>query len=57
MLVDRQLVPVDEARVADTVISAEEWEAAADAPERFKALVESKPRAKACYDAVLDSLR
>lgn len=51
------LVPVDEARVADTVISAKEWEAAVGAHERFKALVESRPRAKARYDAVLDSLR
>lgn len=51
------LVPLDEARVADTVISAREWKASADAHERFKALVESKPRAKVRYDAVLDSLR
>lgn len=50
------LVPVDEARVADTVISAVEWKASVDAHERFKALMESKPQAKARYDAFLDSL-
>ena len=55
--VDRQLVPADEARVADTVISAEEWKASVDGHRRFKALVESRPRAKARYDAALDSLR
>jgi hypothetical protein len=51
------LVPLDEARVADTVISAREWKASADAHERFKALVESKPRAKVRYDSFLASLR
>lgn len=54
---DRHPVPADESRVADTVVSAEEWDASADAHDRFKALVESKPRAKARYDAALDSLR
>lgn len=53
---DRRLVPVDEARAADTAISADEWRGSVDAHERFKALMELKPRAKARYDAVLDSL-
>lgn len=53
----RHLVPLDGARAADTVISAEEWKASVDAHERFKALVELMPRAKARHDAVLESLR
>lgn len=51
------LVPLDGTRAADTVISAEEWKASVDAHERFKALVESRPRAKVRYDSFLSSLR
>jgi predicted XRE-type DNA-binding protein len=46
-------IPTDTAGAADTTISDEEWARAADAQERFKALLDTKPRAKARYDAVL----
>ncbi|MCZ7630260.1 MAG: helix-turn-helix domain-containing protein [Microthrixaceae bacterium] len=46
-------VPTDNAKVAETAITDEEWAQAETAHERFKALLETKPRAKARYDAVL----
>ena len=46
-------IPTDNARVTETTITDEEWEKAETARERFKALLETKPRAKARYDAVL----
>ena len=46
-------VPTDNAKVVDATITDEEWEQAETAHERFKALLETKPRAKARYDAVL----
>ena len=46
-------IPTDTAKVADTTISDQEWAQAENAHERFKALLETKPRAKARYDAVL----
>jgi DNA-binding transcriptional regulator YiaG len=46
-------IPTDNAKVAETTISDEEWARAETAHERFKALLETKPRAKARYDAVL----
>jgi DNA-binding transcriptional regulator YiaG len=46
-------IPTDNAKVAETTISDEEWAQAETAHERFKALLETKPRAKARYDAVL----
>ena len=46
-------IPTDNAKVADTTITDQEWADAANAHERFKALLETKPRAKARYDAVL----
>ena len=45
--------PTDNAKVADATITDEEWERADTAQERFKALLETKPRAKARYDTVL----
>lgn len=44
-------IPVDTARVADTSITDQEWAQAENSHERFKALLEAKPRAKARYDA------
>jgi hypothetical protein len=49
-------IPTDNARVTDTTITDEEWEKAETAHERFKALLETKPRAKARYDAVLTEI-
>lgn len=45
--------PEDTAKAAGSHISDEEWEQAASAHERFKALLDTKPQAKARYDAVL----
>jgi DNA-directed RNA polymerase specialized sigma subunit len=46
-------IPTDDTKVADATITDEEWAQATNAHERFKALLETKPRAKARYDAVL----
>jgi len=46
-------VPTDSAKVTETTLTDEEWENAESAHERFKALLGTKPRAKARYDAVL----
>ena len=46
-------IPTDDAKVAEATITDEEWAQAETAHERFKALLETKPRAKARYDAVL----
>ena len=46
-------IPADDAKVAEATITDQEWEQAETAHERFKALLETKPRAKARYDAVL----
>ena len=46
-------IPTDNAKVADTTITDLEWADATNAHERFKALLETKPRAKARHDAVL----
>ncbi len=46
-------IPPDNAQAAETTISDQEWAQAEGAHERFKTLLETKPRAKARYDAVL----
>lgn len=46
-------IPTDAAKAANATISEEEWAQTETAHERFKALLETKPRAKARYDAVL----
>jgi hypothetical protein len=46
-------IPIDDAKAAEAAITDEEWERAETAHERFKALLATKPRAKARYDAVL----
>ncbi len=46
-------IPADTAKAVDATISDEEWADASTSHERFKALLETKPRAKARYDAVL----
>lgn len=43
----------DRAKAAGATLSDEEWARSESAHERFKALLETKPRAKARYDAVL----
>src|SRR4051812_25686268 len=44
---------MDRSKVTAVTITDEEWEQATTAHERFKALLATKPRAKARYDAVL----
>jgi predicted XRE-type DNA-binding protein len=46
-------IPIDNAKAADAAITDADWDQAETAHERFKALLETKPRAKARYDAVL----
>ena len=46
-------IPTDNAKVDEVTITDEEWAKAETAHERFKALLDTKPRAKARYDAVL----
>jgi predicted XRE-type DNA-binding protein len=46
-------IPTDNTKVAEAIIRDEEWARAETAHERFKALLETKPRAKARHDAVL----
>ena len=46
-------IPTDTATATDATITDAEWEQADNAHERFKALLETKPRAKARHDAVL----
>ena len=50
-------IPEDTAKAAESIISDEEWEKAASAHERFKALLETKPQAKARFDVVLAEIR
>lgn len=46
-------IPTDNAKATDTTIRDEEWARAEGAHDRFKVLLETKPRAKARYDSVL----
>ncbi len=46
-------IPADKATAAGATISDAEWAQTGAAHERFKALLETKPRAKARHDAVL----
>ncbi len=46
-------IPTDDVKVAEATISDEEWARAKGSHERSKALLATKPRAKARYDAVL----
>ena len=46
-------IPADNAKVSTATITDEEWARAETAHERFKALLETKPRAKERYDTVL----
>ena len=46
-------IPVDRATAATATITAQQWTAAATAHERFKALIETMPRAKARRDTAL----
>lgn len=49
----RQTIPADDATVAEAMITNGEWNKSESAHERFKAFLETKPRAKARYDGVL----
>jgi uncharacterized protein (DUF885 family) len=43
----------DDVKAAEATISDEEWKQSENAHERFKSFLETKPRAKGPYDAVL----
>jgi hypothetical protein len=46
-------IPADDTKSADATITYADWKQAETAHERFKALLETKPRAKVRYDAVV----
>lgn len=46
-------IPTDNTKVSEATVTDEEWAQAETAHERFKVLLETKPRAKARYDTVL----
>lgn len=48
-----RVIPVDAARVADTLLTEADWASAEGAHERFMRLLEEKPRAKARFTEVL----
>ena len=52
----KRSIPTDNAKAASTKLKADDWKRAEDAHERFKELLEIKPRAKARYDAVLGEI-
>jgi hypothetical protein len=49
-------IPTDNAKAASTKLKADDCKRAEGAHERFKELLEVKPRAKARYDAVLGEI-
>lgn len=52
----KRATPTDKAKAADTKLNAADWKRAEGAHERFKELLEIKPRAKARYDEVLGEI-
>ena len=52
----KRTIPIDNAKAADTKLTSADWERAEGAHERFKELLDVKPRAKARYDAVLGEI-
>lgn len=50
-------IPQDAVRVVDTTIAEDEWGQAETAHDRFKVLLETKPRAKARADAVMAEIQ
>lgn len=51
-----RVIPVDAARVTDTLLTEADWAAAEGAHARFMRLLEEKPRAKARFTEVLAEL-
>jgi predicted XRE-type DNA-binding protein len=49
----RTAIPEDNLNAVEARLTGEDWKQAEGAHERFKAVLETKPRAKARYDAVL----
>ena len=43
-------IPADDAKAADTKLTPDDWRRAKDADQRYKGLLEVKPRAKARYN-------
>ena len=50
---DERAIPIDSARVDESTLTSIDWAKADDAHERFKALLDVKPRARARYLAAL----
>lgn len=46
-------IPIDDAKANDAAIAETEWRQAETAHQRFTALLDTKPRAKARHDALL----
>lgn len=46
-------IPIDTAKAAESNLTQDDWDQAEGAHERFKDLLESKPRAKVRFDVVL----
>ena len=54
--VNGRAIPVDTVKVEDTPLTEADWAAAEGSHERFKRLLEEKPRAKARFTEVLAEL-
>ena len=52
----KRSIPTDNAKAASTKLKADDWKRAEGAHERFKEMLEVKPRAKARYDAMLGEI-
>jgi hypothetical protein len=52
----KRAIPIDNAKAADTKLTPKDWKQAEGAHERYKQLLEVKPRAKARYDSVLSEI-
>jgi len=52
----KRTIPADNAKAANVKLEAADWQRAEGAHERFKELLDVKPRAKARYDAVLSEI-
>ena len=47
----RRTIPVDDAKVDESIITQDDWDRAKGAHERFKSLLETKPLARECFFA------
>lgn len=52
----KRTIPTDNAKASETKLTSENWKRAEGAHERFKKMLDVKPRAKARYDSVLGEI-